>query len=117
MKDAIIDMVYGKERLPISNISIYFANKIGYIYGYISNVFSENTYTSIANFIILRKIERSKQLMDTTELPPTEISSKLNYSNLAHFCTQFKSITGLTPIAFHRLLINRRHLYMNNKLN
>jgi len=55
IKDAIIEMVYMEEKLPTSKISSYLAGKLNHSYGYLSNLFSEVTYTSIENFIILQK--------------------------------------------------------------
>lgn len=108
IKDAITEMVYLEEKLPTSKISSYLADKIGHSYGYIYNLFSEVTHTSIGNYIILQKTERAKQLMTTTELTFTEIAWKLNYSSVAHFSNQFKNATGITPTAFQRIMNKRR---------
>jgi AraC-like DNA-binding protein len=108
IKDAIIEMVYMEDKLPISKTSSYLADKLKHRYGYISNLFSEVTYTSIENFIILQKIERAKQLLITNELTITEIAWKLNYSSVAHLSNQFKNVTGLTPSMFQRIINRRR---------
>lgn len=113
IKDAIIEMVYLDEKLPTSKISVHLAEKLNYSYGYLSNLFSEITYTSIENFIILQKTERAKQLITTTDLSVTEIAWELNYSSVSHFCTQFKSATGLTPTVFQKI-IRRRQKNMAN---
>src|SRR5271165_4319914 len=63
IKDAIIEMVYMEDKLPTSKISSYLAEKVKHKYSYISNLFSDVTYTTIENYIILQKIERAKQLM------------------------------------------------------
>ena len=62
IKDAIIEMVYMEEKLPVSKISSYLADKMSHSYGYLSNVFADVTYTSIENFIILHRIELAKKL-------------------------------------------------------
>ena len=108
IKDAITEMVYIEEKLPTSTMSAYLAEKLNHSYGYLANLFSDVTYTSIENFIILQKIERAKQLITTNELTFTEIAWKLNYSSVAHFSTQFKNTTGLTPSAFQRIINKRR---------
>ena len=113
-KDAIIEIVFTEEELPFTKISSYLAEKLKYSYGYISNIFSEVTYTSIENFIILQKIDRAKQLIVTNELTFTEIAWKLNYSSVAHFSNQFKNTTGITPSAFQRIINKRR---ISNKLS
>jgi AraC-like DNA-binding protein len=108
IKDAITEMVYMEDKLPTSKTSSYLADKLKHRYGYISNLFSEVTYTSIENFIILQKIERAKQLLITNELTITEIAWKLNYSSVAHLSNQFKNVTGLTPSMFQRIINKRR---------
>ena len=69
-------MVYMEEKLPTSN-SEYLSEKLKLRYDYISAVFSEVTYTSIENFILLQKTERAKQLIRTNELTFTEIAYSL----------------------------------------
>lgn len=109
IKDAIIEMVYMEKKLPVFKISTFLAEKVDHSYGYISALFSEVTYTSIENFIIIQKIERAKQLIIMDDLTITEIAWELNYSSVAHFCTQFKNVTGLTPTSFHRIINKRRN--------
>jgi len=108
IKDLIIEMVYHDDKLPSSKISAYLADKLNHSYSYLYNLFSDVTYTSIENFIILQKIERAKQLITTGELTFTEIAWKLNYSSVAHFSNQFKNTTGLTPSSFQRIITKRR---------
>jgi AraC-like DNA-binding protein len=108
IKDAITEMIYMEDKLPTSKTSSYLADKLNHRYGYISNLFSEVTYSSIENFIILQKIERTKQLLISNQLTITEIAWKLNYSSVAHLSNQFKNVTGLTPSAFQRIINKRR---------
>jgi AraC-like DNA-binding protein len=108
IKIAITEMVYLEESPPTSKISHYLAKKLNQSYGYLSNVFSEVTYTTIENFIILQKIERVKDLITASELTFKEIAWELNYSSLAHLSTQFKNKTGLTLSAFQRIINKRR---------
>jgi len=110
IKDAIVEMVYEKDKLPSVTISQYLSEKLNFSYGYITNIFSEYTYTSIENFIIIQKIERAKKLIIEDELTLTEVSYKLNYSSVAYLSSQFKKVTGLTPSAFKRIVDKRRSL-------
>ncbi len=110
IKEAIIELVNMEEKLSTTKTSDYLANKLHHRYGYLSNIFSEVTYTTIENFMILQKIEKAKQLITTNEFTFTEIAWKLNYSSMAHFSLQFKNTTGLTPSAFQRI-INKRRMY------
>ncbi len=107
-KDVIREMIYKEEGLPTSKISSYIAEKVNRSYGYLHNLFAENTYTSIGNYIIMQKIERAKQLIMEGDLTLTEISYKLSYSSVAHLSYQFKKTTGLTPSSFQRIIKRRR---------
>lgn len=108
IKDIIIEMIYMEDELPNSKISSYIANKLNHSYGYISGIFSEVTYSSIENFIILQRIERAKQMIVEDKWTLTEVAWKLNYSSVAHLSNQFKKTTGLTPSAFQRIIKKRK---------
>lgn len=109
MKDTIIEMIHNPELVNVKS-SVYLAEKLSHSYGYLSNLFSDVTYTSIENYIILQKIEYAKQLIVSAQLSLTEIAFKLNYSSVAHLSTQFKNVTGITPSAFQRIISKRREI-------
>ncbi|HOZ75077.1 MAG TPA: AraC family transcriptional regulator [Flavobacterium sp.] len=113
IKDTIVEMVYEKDKMPNTTISHYLSDKLNFSYGHLANIFSENTYTSIENFIIIQKVERAKKLIIEEELTLTEISYKLNYSSVAYLSSQFKKVTGLTPSMFKRIVDKRRKLTNN----
>lgn len=110
IKEVIVEMVYKKEKLPDSKISTYLANRMNLSYGYLSKIFSEVTYTSIENFMIMQRIERAKQLIIEEKLTCTEVAWKMNYSSVAHLSYQFKKTTGLTPTVFQRIIERRNSL-------
>ncbi|MGZ9733992.1 helix-turn-helix domain-containing protein [Flavobacterium sp. GNP002] len=114
IKDAIVEMVNNDKPLNIKS-SVYIADKLNLNYVYLSSLFSEVTYTSIENFIIIQKIELAKQLMLNTSMNLTEISIQLNYSSVAHLSTQFKNLTGMTPSSFQKIIQKRRE--QSNKNN
>lgn len=108
IKRAVIEMVNRGEDHPTVNISDYLSKKLNYSYGYITAVFSEATYTSIAHFTILQKVERIKEMLLLDKLTLTEISYRLNYSSVAYLSNQFKMITGLTPTRFKEIMLKKR---------
>ena len=117
IKDVIVDMVFNEDTNVNVKSSVYLCEKLGHSYGYLSNLFSEITYSSIENFIIIQKIEYAKQLILNTELNLTEIAFKLNYSSVAHLSTQFKNTTGITPSAFQRIIFKRRDIAQQKPTN
>jgi len=114
IKDAIVELVYLKETLPLANNSAYLAEKLNKAYNYLSDTFAQVTLTSIQSYIIYHRIERTKQLIIEGELNVTEIAWKLNYSSVAHLSNEFKKITGLTPTGFQRIIGTRKETDINN---
>jgi AraC-like DNA-binding protein len=108
IKRAVIEMVQLGEDFPAINISDYLSKKLNYSYGYLTAVFSEATYTSIAHFTIMQKIDRIKELLLLDTLTLTEISYQLNYSSVAYLSNQFKMITGLTPTRFKEIMLKKQ---------
>ncbi len=110
IKNVIIEMIHFMDEVPDVNYSDYIAEKLGYDYTYLSNIFSETKGITIQQYIIIHKIERVKELLLYDELNLTEISYKLHYSSVAHLSNQFKKITGLSPSYYKSLKVKRRNL-------
>lgn len=103
IKNVVIEMVHYADEFPKVNFSTYLSEKLGYDYTYLSNLFREVKGTTIQEFIILHKIEKAKELIMYNEMSIADIAYTLNYSSAAHFSTQFKKVTGLTPSFFKKL--------------
>lgn len=108
IKEAVVDLVKVEDKAILSKTSHYLAKRLNHSYRYLSGVFSQETYTTIENYIILQRVERAKEMISTDELTFTEIAWKLNYSSVGHFSMQFKNTTGFTPIFFKKLIMQRR---------
>ena len=108
IKNAIIEMLYSDKGVQSLKISSYLSQKLNENYRTLSQVFSEVTFISIENFIILHKIERVKQLLMTENMSLTEISFMMNYSSVAYLSQQFKNITGVTPTTFQKIMKQKR---------
>jgi len=110
IKTLIVELVHYSEEPLAVNLSTYLAEKLDYDYTYLANLFSEVQGITIERFFISHKIERVKELLVYDELTLTEIAYKLHYSSVAHLCTQFKKVTGLTPSHFKSLKEKRRSM-------
>src|SRR5580692_11910009 len=110
IKTVITELVHYSEEPLAINLSVYLADKLQHDYTYLANLFSEVQGTTIEKFFISHKIERVKELLVYDELTLTEISYKMHYSSVAHLCTQFKKVTGLTPSHFKSLKNKRRSM-------
>lgn len=108
VKNAIIELVHGKNSHLNINLSDYLVDKIHHDYSYISSLFSETENTTVEKYFIAQKIERVKELLVYDELTLNEIADLLNYSSTAHLSAQFKKVTGLTPSHFKKIKENKR---------
>lgn len=91
-----------------TNLSDYLAERLNLDYNYLSNAFSEVTSSTIINYTNLLKMEKAKEMILFEESNFSEIATKLNFSSLSAFSTQFKKITGFSPTHFKNLKEKRR---------
>lgn len=110
IKTVVIELVHYSEEPLTVNFSQFLSQKLHYDYTYLANLFSEVQGTTIEKFFISHKIERVKEFLVYNELTLSEIAFKLHYSSVAHLCTQFKKVTGLTPSHFRSLKDKRRSM-------
>jgi len=97
IKVAVIELIHHLNNVDsIVRKSDYLVEKLGLSYQYISKVFSEHENRTLESYIILQKIERVKQLIDSDEFSLCEISYMMDYSSVQYLSNQFKSITGMT---------------------
>lgn len=108
----IRDVVHQMEERPSGNYSEFISKELGLDYSYISNLYSEETGKTIQQSIIGLKIERAINLMNQG-MSFKDISFILHYSSLAHFCSQFKKTTGMTPSNFKLLNKNKAGLNLS----
>jgi AraC-like DNA-binding protein len=113
-KTTIIELIHYSEEHPKINYSDYLGEKLNYNYNHLATLFSEVTGTTIANYIIINKIERVKELLLYDELSLTEISHLMEYSSVAHLSGQFKRITGLTPTYFKKIKKYKKRIMLED---
>ncbi len=62
-----------------------------------AHVFRESVGATPYQYVLQRKIERSKVLLKASIAPITEIALQLGFADHAHFSATFRRITGATP--------------------
>lgn len=67
-------------------------------------VFKEAFGTTPHRYIIQRRLERAKILLDVTRLSIQEVAIGIGYANQSHFTTQFRKYVGTTPVAYRNTL-------------
>ncbi|MCK4923163.1 MAG: helix-turn-helix transcriptional regulator [Bacteroidales bacterium] len=98
IKMAIIDLIHHLNNAnSVIRKSDYLVEKLGMSYPHLSKTFSMHEPITLEKYIILQKVEKIKELIDSDEYSMSEISYLMDYSSIQHLSAQFKQITGLTP--------------------
>ena len=66
--------------------------------------FKASTNVTPHQFIIKKKLERSKNLLKEVSLSLTDITYMLNFSDQSHFSNSFKKMYGITPHEFRKTI-------------
>ena len=113
IKSLIIEEIHlGKEKKPEAmNFSTFISKSLGHEYSYLSKLFSTVAGVTIEKYIIAQKIERAKELLSYEEMSVSEIAWQLGYSSSQHLSSQFRNVTGISPLEFRRSHTHdRKHL-------
>lgn len=100
-KIAAIELIYHSLNAnSLIRNSDYISDKLQLPYDKISRVFSQVTGTKLEKYIILLKIEKSKELLMGTEYTVSEIAYMMDYSSVQYLSNQFKKVVGVTISKF-----------------
>lgn len=91
----IIETIKNHIYEPLSSTDI--ALELHMDLSYICRHFKQQTGDTISAYIHKIKIEESKRLLRTTDLPLVQIAMMLGFSSQNYFQTIFKKVTGITP--------------------
>lgn len=67
---------------------------------YLCRIFKEETGENVTQYILKARIEKSKQLISSTNYKLYEISEQLGFTSPQQFSILFKKVTGITPNQF-----------------
>lgn len=67
---------------------------------YLCRIFKEETGENVTQYILKTKIEKSKEIILSTNYKLYEISDKLGFNSPQQFSILFKKVTGVTPNQF-----------------
>ena len=65
--------------------------------GYLSTVFKEETGMTLNRFIRVVRMNKAKELLETTNMKITGIAKEIGFSNSSYFCRSFREFFGDTP--------------------
>lgn len=94
----IINQNYADENLCLNSIAL----KVGFSKGYLGKLFRIYTSKSVPDYINQTRIEKAAKLLEVSEMPIQDISTKVGFSSNNYFYKVFKKSMGLTPLDFRQ---------------
>lgn len=109
IKQAAVELIfYSYNSNSLIRNSDYISQKMQLPYDKLSKVFKKKTKTTLEKYIILLKIEKTKEMLSHGEFSVSEISFMLGYSSVHYLSNQFKKTTGVTISKFKESPIKYR---------
>lgn len=78
----------------------YLAKKVYISPNYLSFLFKKHTGKNLVKYITEYRMERARELLDTTNIKVTDVGKMVSYSNQSYFGSLFKNYTGLSPAQY-----------------
>ncbi|MBE6627344.1 MAG: helix-turn-helix domain-containing protein [Ruminococcaceae bacterium] len=98
--DQAMTYINGHLDAPLSLEEI--ASVAGFTRTYFSTLFTELNGLTTWDYITIRRIERSCELLRKTDLPIIEVAQRCGYENLSNFNRMFLRIVGTSPSVYRR---------------
>lgn len=95
---AFLDEHYAKPTLDLE----YLAREMGCSVSYLSKIFKLATGNSIKEYITMKRITKSCELLETTDMKIWEIGEQTGYTQQRSFIEIFKKYKGMTPSEYRR---------------
>ena len=74
------------------------AAHVHYHVDYLTRMFKKEKQISMKEYIIRQKMLKAQTLLQNTNLPVSQIATRLGYQNLSHFSFAYKKTTGRSPM-------------------
>jgi AraC-like DNA-binding protein len=114
LKKIIVDLEYFSDENLNTCYSDLISSRLRDSFVSLNTMFSEIEGITIEKYIINHKIELVKELLIYNKMTLNDIAHKMHYSSTAKLSSQFKSITGLTPLHFKQLWFSNTHFPESN---
>ena len=96
--DRVLEVIKTHYSEPLNNKMV--GKLTGYHENHINRLMVRYTGISLHNYLQNYRIERAIELLESTDLPISEICSTVGFSDFTHFSKFFKKKTGYTPSGF-----------------
>ncbi len=100
---ALIDLRYEIQLHPYYQWTVSgMASKLHVSAGYLQNIYKKQFGVSCMQDVVDKRIDLAKTHLINTDFTSQKIASICGYQNVEHFCRQFKTVTGMSPLAFRK---------------
>jgi AraC family transcriptional regulator len=79
------------------------ASQVGYSRGHFLKMFRAATGTSPHQYLVQRRVERAKALLNAGKSTLTEIAMTCGFSSQSHFSAEFRRRVGISPARYRRV--------------
>ncbi len=86
------------EELDVSQI----AENVHLNQDYLTRIFKRETGVSVKSYVVSRRMEKARNLLQTTRLPITDVACQVGYSNYTSFNRVFKKTFRMSPQSFRK---------------
>ena len=80
------------------------ADKFSMSASQISRLFKNTTNEAFKDYIVRKRIKKAQELIQTENIPVSELCTRVGYTNVSHFIKIFKSQLGVTPAAYRNAI-------------
>lgn len=80
------------------------ARELGYTKYYLTTRFKKESGMTISEYLMSRRIDYAKTLLNNPYMNIQEISESLHFSTPSHFSSVFRKLTGMTPTEYRKTL-------------
>lgn len=79
------------------------ADYVGLNPAYLSRLFKKETGQNLIDFLIAAKMNRARELLDTTEMTVSSVAQQVGYSNFSHFTKMFRKQFDVNPQEYRKV--------------
>ncbi|MCK9861171.1 AraC family transcriptional regulator [Paenibacillus sp. ATY16] len=79
-----------------------FAQQMGLSFKQLNRIFKQHTGSTVYQYVLARKLDIARMMLQDTELPVSEIAVHLGYEDPQYFSNLFKQKTGIAPTLYRQ---------------
>jgi AraC-type DNA-binding domain-containing proteins len=70
---------------------------------YLDRIFKKETGISVAKYMMEERFKISCELLLKTDISISEIAAAVGYTNISHFSSMFKKMSGINPAEYRKI--------------